>query len=95
MSGNGEVRLSYYAEDLSEAACVGRPDIFDPDTHHHVRVGQGNACWMCDEARDICLECPVIDACFKRARRTRESFMIMAGMAWTNGKPRDLRKRRR
>lgn len=83
-------------EDLSGAACQGQdPGLWDPDTHHHIYIGARNACWICDEARDICVGCPVIQGCFKRAVRTRESFMIMAGFAWTNGRPRDLRKRRR
>lgn len=82
-------------EDLEGASCVGHdPGIWDPDTHNHLLLGSSNACWICDEARDICLTCPVIDECFEVARRTRESFTIRAGMAWTAGRPRDLRKRR-
>lgn len=81
-------------EDLSGAACVGRPELFDPDMHHHLYLGS-NACWICDEAREVCIGCPVYEACYVQARRTRESFMIRAGYAWTNGKPRDLGRRRR
>jgi hypothetical protein len=82
-------------EDLEGASCAGQADIFDPDMHHHLYLGSGNDCWICDEARDICIECPVIEACFAQGRRQRESHMIRAGFAWTNGRPRDLRKRRK
>lgn len=83
-------------EDLTGALCSGRdPGLWDLEAHHHIYIGLNSACWICDEARDVCMECPVIQNCFKRAVRTRESFMIMAGLAWTNGRPRDLRKRRR
>lgn len=81
-------------EDLEGAACAGQPDLFDPDTHHHIYVGTGNACWICDDAQEVCSRCPVWSKCFKEARDTRESFMIRAGYAWTNGRPRDLRKRK-
>lgn len=83
-------------EDLSEGLCVGEdPGLWDPDTHHHVMLGARNACWICEEAQDFCIQCPVNAACFREAQRTRESFMIRAGMAWTNGRARDLSRRRR
>lgn len=82
-------------ENLEGAACSGQPELFDPDTHRHLYLGAGNDCWICDEARDLCIECPVIEACFRQGQQQRESHMIRAGFAWTNGRPRDLRKRRR
>ena len=81
-------------EDLSGAACAGMGDLFDPDTHHHLYLGSRATCWICDEAQEVCSTCPVWEACFREGRRTRESFMIRAGYAWTNGRPRDLRKRK-
>jgi hypothetical protein len=81
-------------EDLTGAACAGNPDLFDPDTHHHLYLGQKTACWICDEAFEVCSTCPVWLGCFNQGRRLRESWMIRAGYAWTNGRPRDLRKRR-
>jgi len=82
-------------EDLTGASCAGQdPGIWDPDMHHHAYVGNGNPCWQCDDAADICAECPVLEACFAQARRLRESYTIRAGMLWTNGRPRNLRKRR-
>lgn len=63
--------------------------------HHHVHLGAGNACWICDDARDVCVTCPVYDACYRQAQEQRESYMIRAGYLWVNGRPRDLRKRRR
>lgn len=82
-------------EDLSAGLCIGEdPGVWDPDTHHHVMLGARNDCWICDEAADICIQCPVIDACYREAQRTRESFMIRAGMAWSNGRARSLRRRR-
>lgn len=80
-------------EDLTGASCAGKPDLFDPDMHQHVYLGS-NACWLCDEAREVCLDCPVYHACYTQARRVRESHMIRAGYLWTNGRPRDVRKRR-
>lgn len=82
-------------EDLTGAACAGLdPNVWDPDMHFHRILGRGNRCWMCDEAVETCMECPAYWACYKRAVRTKESFMICAGYAWTNGRPVDVRKRR-
>lgn len=87
--------MEVWMEDLSGAACVGQdPGLWDPDTHLHIYLKGTNSCWICDDARDICMECPVISGCFEQARRLRESHTIRAGMAWTNGRPRDLKKRR-
>jgi hypothetical protein len=81
--------------DLPGAACMkSDPRLFDPDCHHHARLGSRNACWLCEEARDVCEGCPVLGDCFKRAQETKESFMIMAGLAWSNGRPRHLTRRR-
>lgn len=83
-------------ENLEGALCAGQdPGLWDPDTHHHVYLRAGSSCWICDDARDVCIQCPVYQKCFDEARRTRESFMIRAGYAWTNGRPRDLKRRRR
>lgn len=83
-------------EDLSGGLCVGRdPGLWDPDSHRHIYLGGRDECWICDEARDFCIRCPVVEACFRTARRNRESHMIMAGFLWTNGRPRELRKRKR
>lgn len=82
-------------EDLSGALCVSHdPNLFDPDMHHHVRLGALNSCWLCEEARDVCLGCPVIEACYAQAQRIKESYTIRAGMAWSAGRPRHLNKRR-
>lgn len=82
-------------EDLSGAACVGHdPGMWDPDMHFHVLLGRGNPCWMCDDAVEICLGCPAYWGCYRQAQRTKESFMIRAGYAWTSGRPHDVRKRK-
>lgn len=81
-------------ENLEGAACAGMPDLFDPDMHRHLYMGSGNACWICDDARDVCISCPVVEACFRQGKRIKENHMIRAGFLWTNGRPRDLRKRR-
>lgn len=81
-------------DDFEGALCVGRAELFDPDCHEHLYLGSINACWICEEARELCFLCPVYGECFKKARETRESHMIMAGYLWTNGRPRDVRKRK-
>lgn len=83
-------------EDLSSGLCVGEdPNLWDPDTHQHLYLGTGNVCWICDEAREVCNRCPVYWECFREAARIGESWMIRAGYAWTNGRPRDVRKIKR
>jgi hypothetical protein len=69
------------------------PDLWDPDTHHHVKLGRSD-CWMCEEARDVCLRCPVFRACEAQAVRYKESHCIRAAQAWTGGRPRSLSRRR-
>lgn len=80
-----------------EGALCAAPDaqteLWDPELHHHDRLGAGNSCWMCLEARDICLDCPVMELCFKDARDRRESFMIRAGSLWSSGRPRPVTRR--
>lgn len=70
------------------------PELWDLDTHRHLMLGRGRSCWMCDEAEDVCAQCPVIQQCFRAAVRNRESFMIWAGYAWSKGRPVALRRRK-
>ena len=47
--------------DLSGAKCYGQdPAYWDPDLHEHGKMAGWRACWMCDEAKDICLGCPAL-----------------------------------
>lgn len=81
---------------LEGALCAeadAQTELWDPELHHHDRLGRGNSCWMCLEARDICLDCPVMELCHADAVNRRESFMIRAGMLWSVGRPRSVLRR--
>ena len=81
-------------DDLEGALCVGQdPKLWDLDFHHHTRLGTSD-CWLCLDAVDICAECPVKRACYKQAQETRESYCLRAGMAWINGRPKLIHRRR-
>lgn len=82
---------------LDGAACADvdvDPLLFDPECHNHLRLGRGNSCWLCEEAEMVCEGCPVLQECFDRAVKWKESYMICAGMLWSGGRPRDVRRRR-
>lgn len=80
-------------DDLPGAACMGKdPALWDLDFHHHVRLGRSD-CWLCLDAAEICGFCPVREQCALVARRTKESYCVRAGQLWTNGRPRDIRRK--
>ena len=84
---------------LEGAACYGQdPAYWDPDLHEHGKMAGWRACWMCDEAKDICIGCPVLLKCYEEAVETHESHMIRAASEWVNGQPRrrsSLRRNRK
>lgn len=80
---------------LERASCSGKAPLFDVDAHHHDILGWYNSCWMCEEAADLCAECPVMLACYAQAVSIRESWQIRAGHMWSSGRPKPLHVRRR
>lgn len=83
------------SSDFEHAKCVGQDPVYwDPDAHDHKRLGGWKVCWMCEEAKDICMDCPAIQACYRFAIRTGENWMIRAGSEWERGRPLNRRRPR-
>lgn len=79
--------------DYEGAACVGEdPLLFDVDAHHHNRLGPTNSCWMCQDAKDICAYCPVMDRCLDWGRQLKSSGLIWGGMIFERGRPKPIRR---
>lgn len=81
-----------YPDIYKEAQCVGEdPLLWDTDTHHHGRLGRYDSCLMCDEAKDLCAECPAKEDCQERGKMLRTSGLIWGGVVWEKGRPKKFR----
>ena len=85
--------MTHMIRNLEGAACWGQDPLYwDPDAHEHRRLKGWKVCWMCEEAKDICVGCPVIKTCYQEAVETHENWMIRAGSEWSSGRPRARRR---
>lgn len=79
--------MTIYADIFREALCVKEdPLLWDTDTHHHNRLGFNDSCLMCDDAKDVCWECPAKVECAERGKMLRTSGLIWGGSVWEKGK---------